>query len=106
MFDSNRRAAEALRVPTWLLTTVAYAGFAFLAVGGMAGIPALGVVAALFGVAILAIGLRGLTLPSRSVELGNPAMDGLFGTSRRVAVFYVLVGVIWILVSATVVAEG
>jgi hypothetical protein len=106
MFDSNRRAAAALRVPTWLLTAIAWVGFACLAIGGMAGIPALGVVAGLFGAAIAAIGLRGLTLPSEPVELGNPGMDSLFGTSRRVAAFYVLVGVVWIVLSATIVAEG
>lgn len=103
LFDSNRRIADALGVPAWLLTGMAWIGFAFLAVGGMAQIPAFGVVAALFGVALGVIGVRGLFAPSQRVELGTPGMDRLFGTSRRVGAFYILVAVIWIGLSVGVV---
>ncbi|WP_027005009.1 hypothetical protein [Conexibacter woesei] len=80
IFDTNRRAAEAMRVPTWLLAGLVYVGFAFLAVGAMAQIPAFGVVAACFGVAMLVIAVRGIVAPSRPHDTGITEMNWLMGS--------------------------
>lgn len=103
IFDTNRRAAEAMRVPTWLFSGLVYVGFVFLAVGAMAQLPAFGVVAACFGVAMLVIAVRGILAPSRPHDTGITEMNWLMGSSRRLGVFYVLTAAIWIAFSVGVV---
>jgi hypothetical protein len=106
MFDANRRVADALDVPVLALELWVYIGFIPLAVGGMAGVPWLGYIAAVVGLGLLAIGLRGAIRSPRPFDAGTPGMSRIMPTSRAVGTFYVVAGIVWIFISLTVATGG
>jgi hypothetical protein len=99
VFDSNRRWADALGVPTLFLELWVYVGFLPLAIGGMAHISWLGYLAAIVGLGLCVIGFRAAVRPSRPFD----AMPRLIASTRAVGIVYVLGGALWIVLSFTVV---
>jgi uncharacterized membrane protein YqgA involved in biofilm formation len=77
---------------------VATTAFAALVVASFAQSRVVSDVAALGGLAIIGLGVRALLAPSRPFDIGRlgvPAID----TSRRLGAFYVLTGVLWIVIA-------
>ncbi len=106
MSEMNRRVANALDVPSLLLVVGVYLGFAFLAVGGIAKVAALGYVAMLFGIGITVVGIRAAIRPPHPFDTGTPSLQRFLGTTRAVGVFYAMAGILWILLSIGVTQAG
>jgi uncharacterized membrane protein YhaH (DUF805 family) len=106
MFDSNRRIAEALDVPTLALELWVYLGFVPLAVGGMAQIGWLGYIAMILGLGLVLIGIRAAMRAPRPFDAGVPAMSRLVSSTRAVGLFYALAGTVWMLISFGVTQGG
>lgn len=106
MFESNRRVADALDVPAVALMAWIYVGFAVLAVGGMAKIGWLGCIAAVVGTGLVAVGLRAAVRPARAFDPGVLALQRVMSSSKRVGMFYVLGGGLWIALSVGVALGG
>jgi hypothetical protein len=106
VFDSNRRVAEALDLPTLALELWVYVGFVPLAVGGMAHIGWLGYIAMVVGLGLVLIGVGAAMRTARPFDPGVPAMSRLVSTTLAVGVFYVLAGSVWVLMSFGVTQGG
>jgi hypothetical protein len=104
--DDLRRIANALDVSLSLLAFVAVGGFVALAAAGSTHNALLAAAACLAGVVLLGIGLRAAMRPARPFEIQSlnrtdPALSYI-NTSRRLGLFYVLVGLVWIVVALSV----
>jgi hypothetical protein len=95
MGDDLQRVSEALGVPTpWLLAFVLVA-FTMLLAAAITRDAAVAGVAAALGVLISLIGARAAIRPSRPFRLENFTNSPRINTTRRVGLFYVLVGLVW-----------
>jgi hypothetical protein len=95
MEDDLQHVAEALGVPTrWLVTFVLF-GFFMLLAAAITHDAAFADVAAALGALISLIGVRAAMRPSRPFRLENFTNSPGINTTRRVGMFYVLVGLVW-----------
>jgi uncharacterized membrane protein HdeD (DUF308 family) len=100
VIEDLQRICGALDVSLSVLALVAVGGFAALTVAASTHSTAPAAVACVAGVVLLASGLRAAMRPARPFEIqslnrSNPALSYI-NTSRRLGLFYVLVGVVWI----------
>lgn len=95
MRDDLDRVSEALGVPTrWLLGLLAVA-FTILVAAAVTHDAAVERIAAAVGVLMSLIGLRAAMRPSRPFHLENLTNSPGIDTTRRVGLFYVVVGLTW-----------
>lgn len=102
MLETNRRVAEALRIPATVLNLWIYVGTVPLVVGGMARISWLGYVDVVVALGFFVAGVRAALSPSQPFTLG-PGTVRFLGTTRRIGLFYILVGVVWVLLSVSII---
>lgn len=82
---------------SWLAGGAA-GGFVLLVLAGVAGSVPLGIASAAFGLLIIGVGIRAVVRPSRPIDLQDTGMP-VINSSRRVGIFYVFAGSVWILLS-------
>jgi hypothetical protein len=109
MLDDFRRIAQALGVSERLLVGAGLGGFALLLLVATTKDTAVGVVSAVFGACVTLVGARAIVRPSRPFAITSLRKgSGLeyLNTTRRLGGFYILAGLVWIMVSLIVTQDA